>query len=370
MSKIDETYHGLLEEVWQEGFEYEDPKRTGVKRLQIPSYRLEHDFKDGFPAIATKKLAWKSVVSELMWFLKGDQNIKYLLDHNNPIWNKDAYAHYVRLFNKHTKGLVLQGGIDEFLRNTQAGSQSAVVPAYKYGDLGPVYGKLWRTFPSDEYDIDQIEKIVYSMMEEPMSTEHIVMAWDPGSKEHQALPPCHFGFQVMMRPLDESQRIKLCKDFDILESRKLSRYISGPNVPKNYREQILNTQKIPKYGFELIWQQRSVDVFLGLPFNIASYALLAHVLGKMTNSVPLKITGDLRNVHLYDNSIDAAAEQASRDVNAHGKVNLLMKDEFHYICDDLKIGVEDIIEELRPDMFKLYNYHPDPAIKVEMLERN
>ena len=323
MSKIDVEYHNLLDKILQEGYTYEDPNRKGISRTEIPSYTFRHEFKDGFPAISTKKLHYKNVVTELLWFLRGDTNIKYLVDNGCNIWNKDAYNYYLKQAEGQPKEMILT--FKEWLNEIKEGEDLL-------GDLGKVYGHYWRNYDG----FDQIKDVIDKMINTPMSSEIIVTARNPNDKDTQALPCCHYGFQIVMRPLD------------------IPKYHDIYSIP------------YPKYGFELHWQQRSVDTFLGILYNVASYATLALILEKITGHKALGIQGDLKKVHLYDNSLDAVKEQLSRDVDKYNKCELKM-DTLTEV--QFQSGIK-YINEIEPGSFKLVNYESYPHIKVEMLERN
>ncbi len=347
MAKIDTIYHNLLDKILQEGYTYEDPNRKGISRTEIPSYTLRHEFKDGFPAISTKKLHYKNVVTELLWFLRGDTNIKYLVDNGCNIWNKDAYNYY-------KKHIYPEDSLDfndfvDFIKNHDI--QTLIDCGV--GNLDKVYGYYWR-----DYDgFDQIKDVIDKMINTPMSSEIIVTARNPNDKDNQALPCCHYGFQIIVKPLPIHKRKELG-----------SKYLGAlPKLAtaKDY-EQFLNDNNISKYGFELHWQQRSVDTFLGLPFNIASYATLALILEKITGHKALAIQGDLKKVHLYDNSLDAVKEQLKRDVDKYDKCELKID-----ILTEVQFqsGIK-YINEIEPGSFKLQNYESYPHIKCEMLERD
>lgn len=310
MSKIDVSYKALLNTILEDGFLYEDPNRTGVERLQVSKYDFAHNMEDGFPAITTKKLAWKSVVTELIWFLNGDTDIKYLVDNGCNIWNKDAYSYFLKKTG--------YKDCEETKRNFAKGIH---IPNHRAGDLGNIYGAQWRNFNG----VDQFANLINGLIKTPMSTEHIVTAWNPGDKENMALPPCHFGFQIMCRPVNDG------------------------------------------YEFDLVWDQRSVDTFLGLPFNIASYALLMEIIGELTNMTPKMLYGSLRNVHLYDNSIAKAISQVDRDENKFPSCQLKMSDKFHKSIKSRSLS--SIIKRLNIDDFTLEGYESYSTIKVEMLER-
>lgn len=354
---IDSSYRNLLVDVMNKGVWYDDPNRKNVRRLEIPSATFRHEFKDGFPAISTKKLFFKSVTTELIWFLNGDTNIKYLVDNGCNIWNKDAYNYYLRTSDNPVYD------IDEFIEYIKNNTEEHL-KKIKFGDLGPVYGHQWVKTGGN-----QIQQLVKNMIEKPMSSELVVNAWNQDDLKKMALQPCHYGFQIIMIPgsLHDLSR----EDYKLFRQH----YVESVDPTKDgviSMREFYKTSKFYKVkGFELHWNQRSCDLFLGIPFNIASYAELALILQKVTGCKALAIQGDLKKVHLYDNSIESVKEQISRKSNLE-KVELLMKDEFHYITDKSisgDVSLDTIFNEMKPDWFKLENYNPQPAIKVEMLER-
>ena len=345
MSKIDINYHSLLETILEKGYLYDDPNREGVKRLEIPSYTFRYEFKDGFPAITTKKLYYKNVVTELLWFLRGDTNIKYLVDNGCNIWNKDAYNYY-------KKHIYPEDSLDfndfvDFIKNHDI--QTLIDCGV--GNLDKVYGYYWR-----DYDgFDQIKDVIDKMINTPMSSEIIVTARNPNDKDIQALPCCHYGFQIVMRPLSIHERATIGRQ---------TRDVFTEGVYKSSEE--LDEQGVVKYGFELHWNQRSVDTFLGILYNVASYATLALILEKITGHKALAIQGDLKKVHLYDNSLDAVKEQLSRDVDKYKAPDFDAP-----ILDEIKFtNIDEYVNKLLPIDFTIENYESYPHIKVEMLERN
>ena len=342
MNKINRTYESLLIHILNNGYDYEDPNRKGVKRREVLNYTFRHEFKDGFPAITTKKLNYKSVVTELIWFLRSDTNIKYLVDNGCNIWNKDAYNYYLKQAEGQPKEMILT--FKEWSNEIKEGEDLL-------GDLGKVYGHYWRNYDG----FDQIKDIIDKMINTPMSSEIIVTARNPNDKDNQALPCCHYGFQIVMRPL---KPVELWKSLS-LEQKK-------PYIGDGYKKnQWIEDYNLPKYGFELHWQQRSVDTFLGLPFNIASYATLALILEKITGYKALAIQGDLKKVHLYDNSFDAVIEQLSRDVDKYscGVFDFPAFDEFEWET------LDELFHKIQPEDITLEGYESYPGIKVEMLER-
>ena len=342
MNKINRTHESLLIHILNNGYDYEDPNRKGVKRREVLNYTFRHEFKDGFPAITTKKLNYKSVVTELIWFLRSDTNIKYLVDNGCNIWNKDAYNYYLKQAEGQPKEMILT--FKEWSNEIKEGEDLL-------GDLGKVYGHYWRNYDG----FDQIKDVIDKMINTPMSSEIIVTARNPNDKDNQALPCCHYGFQIVMRPL---KPVELWKSLS-LEQKK-------PYIGDGYKKnQWIEDYNLPKYGFELHWQQRSVDTFLGLPFNIASYATLALILEKITGYKALAIQGDLKKVHLYDNSFDAVIEQLSRDVDKYscGVFDFPAFDEFEWET------LDELFHKIQPEDITLEGYESYPGIKVEMLER-
>jgi thymidylate synthase len=285
--------------------------------------------KDGFPLLTTKKMPFKTIVTELLWFLRGDTNIKYLVDNNCHIWDGDAYKNYQwkqpKSFPKEQDSNLSQ---QEFVDKIKLDDDFAS----KWGNLGPIYGKQWRGwngldrqafFNSDnlddvnrearqgmfykEGDIDQIENLINDLKTNPDSRRLMVNAWNVSELENMVLPPCHYGFQIYTRELDAETRYNIW--FNNNYETGMERYFNPNDLPdydNTYYE------PTPKRGISLMWNQRSVDTFLGLPFNIASYALLLEIIAREVNMVPDQLIGNLGDVHLYSNHIEQAKEQITR----------------------------------------------------------
>lgn len=330
MAKIDNEFALLCKKILEEGREYEN-KNRGVKRLQIPSYTFRHDFKDGFPAITNKKLYWKGIVGELIWFLRGDNDVKFLNDNKISIWNKDAYN-----WHKRTAENVLSE--EEF---------------YKLGcgSVGQNYSVQWRNFNGKT---DQIKQLIDDMKKDIMSSRLKVNAWNPSEVELTALPPCHSEFQVIGVPLTLKERIEICDKK--LGGTKLS---TDENAIINF----LNENNIPEFGFELHYNQRSVDTFLGLPFNIASYGLLSKIIESITGFTALAMEGTLKCVHFYDNQYEAAKELISRNPDAHPNCEVEISMDTLPVTED----IDAIFQAYSISNFKLIGYTSDEEIKVEML---
>lgn len=326
MAQIDRDYHKLLNYVLLTGFKYEDPNRKGINRIQIPTYQLNYSFTDGFPAITTKKLQWRSVVGELLWFLRGDTNTKFLVDRDIHIWDKDAYNYYLK------EGPIYN---DKPISPKELSSKGY--------DLGKVYGFQWRNFGKNFWDspkgIDQIDNLIQGLRNNPMGTQHIVNAWNPADLNEMALPPCHWSFEILPEPL-------------------------GKDAKRGIND--------PLYKFTLKWHQRSVDTFLGLPFNIASYALLAHIIGTATNMIPLGIIGDLSNVHIYEPHMDAVKKQLNNDSFKYNAPSLKIDTvSVHMLENEIdNWGIGKVIENLDILNFELLDYNCYPPINAKMLAYN
>lgn len=303
MNNLDKQYQELLKTILEYGVDKKD--RTGTGTKSIFGYTVRHNMKNGFPLLTTKKMYWKGIVTELLWFLRGDTNIKYLVDNNCHIWDGDAYKAYQSGF-KEKHYLKPTSTKEEFIERIKTDDEFAK----KWGDLGPVYGKQWRlwvhhfpkTYPEVSQDekyigvksIDQIKNLIEQLQTNPDSRRLMVNAWNVGELDQMTLPPCHYGFQVYTRELTFEERQELC-EHDVDSHIKL------------------DSLRVPKRMLSLMWNQRSVDTFLGLPFNIASYGLLLKLIAKEVNMVPGELIGNLGDVHLYNNHLEQAKEQLTRE---------------------------------------------------------
>ena len=267
MNRLDNDYQDLLSDVLEDGVEKMD--RTGTGTLSLFGRSIKHNMSDGFPILTTKKVAFKTMVTELKWFLRGDTNIKYLHDNNCHIWDGD--------YKK-------SGRTD--------------------GDLGPIYGVQWRGGnETNGNGIDQLENLISGLISDPDSRRHLVSAWNVEDIEQMALPPCHYAFQC---------------------------YVANGKL-------------------SLMWNQRSADLFLGVPFNISSYGLLLHLLCKETRLEPGELIGRFGDIHLYNNHIEQAKEQISRDSFDLPKLDLMYYDIYR--------GDFDV---------ELINYKSHPSIKAPL----
>ena len=324
MNNLDAQYQELLQVILDFGVEKKD--RTGTGTKSIFGYTFRHNMSGGYPLLTTKKMAFKTMVTELLWFLRGDTNIKYLVDNNCHIWDGDAYKRYSIIAGMTAQIESLTQ--EEFINKIKTDDEFAE----KWGELGPIYGKQWREWQSevaipttlkiDDGDdieplyvkgtqyIDQIQNLINDLKTNPDSRRLMVSAWNVGELNQMVLPPCHYGFQVYTRELSESERFNWY-------GNKI-----GSHMHHDHIVQEMNENNVPTRAISLMWNQRSVDTFLGLPFNIASYGLLLTMIAKEVNMVPDELIGNLGDVHLYSNHIEQAKEQITRKPMTLPKVEI------------------------------------------------
>lgn len=309
-----EQYLNLCRYIKDNGVIKED--RTGIGTKSVFGYQMRFDLEKGFPLVTTKKTAFRLVVSELLWFLKGDTNVKTLMKENNHIWDEWAFEKWVnspnyqgpdmtnfgvRAENDHTFKTIVEQQMEIFRSKILSDDQFA----NEFGDLGPVYGKQWRSWPgNDGQTIDQVQNLINQLKNNPDSRRHIITAWNPAEVDDMALPPCHSFMQF---------------------------YVANG-----------------KLSCQLY--QRSADVFLGVPFNIASYALLTHLIAKECQLKVGEFVHTLGDAHLYLNHMDQVETQLQREPKK--LPTLLLSDDKNSIFD---FEVEDI---------SLDGYDPHPRIKA------
>ena len=358
MNNIDKQYQQLLKDIIEFGIEKKD--RTGTGTKSIFGYTIRHSMKEGFPLLTTKKMHWKSIVTELLWFLLGDTNIKFLLDYDCHIWDGDAYKNYLKNSSTSLDGLYLSK--EEFIHHVKNDEKWGK----KWGDLGPIYGRQWRHWELPNYSVehveygkdndlfvDQILFLINELKTNPDSRRLMVSAWNVGELDQMVLPPCHYGFQVYTRELSLQERIRL-GDFEFGEA---------------VTDRRCDEQNIPKRAISLMWNQRSVDTFLGLPFNIASYGLLLEIIAKEVDMIPDELIGNLGDTHLYLNHIEQAKEQIIREPYKLPTVNIMERNWYMHEAVKEHLGEKTIDEKLksyRPDCFELINYESHPKIRAKL----
>jgi thymidylate synthase len=298
---------------------------------------------EGFPLLTTKKMAWKTMVTELLWFLRGDTNIKFLVDNGCHIWDGDAFKNFMNTSEGDPDMIWNQ---DQFIHLIKTDDEFAK----QWGELGPIYGKQWRNWVGESKTangsisasttfgyIDQIKNLINELKTNSDSRRLMVSAWNVSELNKMVLPPCHYGFQVYTRKLTMKER------FEAAGGKE-----SGTEIPTR--------------AISLMWNQRSVDTFLGLPFNIASYGLLLEIIAKAVNMVPDELIGNLGDTHLYLNHVEQAKEQIGREPYQLPTLKHMKTDEFYMsLSEDISL-----FTHLNPTDFQVENYQSHPSIKAPL----
>jgi thymidylate synthase len=391
MNSIDRQYKELLEHILHFGVEKKD--RTGTGTKSIFGWQIRHNMKEGFPLLTTKKMAWKTMVTELLWFLRGDTNIKFLLDYDCHIWDGDAYKNYCNQIPEYSKQFTMSK--EEYIDKIKTDDEFAK----KWGELGPIYGKQWRSWNGKPEQItnykggeinpyfcdcqelfedghskvrkknkgiDQMSNLISELKTNPDSRRLMVSAWNPSDLPNMVLPPCHYGFQVYTRELDIEYRAMLSGEFNE-NTLRVDQFIEMHGM--RLLEQKLDEYNIPKRAISLMWNQRSVDTLLGLPFNIASYGLLLEIIAKEVNMVPEELIGNLGDVHLYSNHIEQAKEQITRTPYELPTVKITERNWYIHESVKERLGEKTFNEKImsyRPDCFELIGYQSHPKIKAPL----
>ena len=336
MRHIEHDYLNLLKDILDNGVEKKD--RTGTGTISVFGRQIKHNMSKGFPLLTTKKMYFKGIITELLWFLRGDTNIKFLIDNGCNIWNGDAYKFYLAHY------------VDEYNEELEKKNEGL---GWMAQDLGPIYGKQWRNWEyycgGGDCNVDQIQNAINLLKTNPDDRGIIVSAWNVAELDQMTLRPCHNFFQFYTRELSHQERLDIaCKGDE-----------NGimPVVPM-YKEkekmvEFMNEKNIPTRAISLMWNQRSVDTPLGLPFNIASYGLLLHMIAKQVNMTPDELIGNLGDTHIYLNQVDGIKEQLTR--KPHHLPNVHISD----------VKVNDISDYTLDDI-SLINYKAHPKIKLPL----
>ena len=359
-------YLDLLKTIKAEGV-YKPAARENMPGTRsLFGYQFRHNLADGFPLLTTKKISFKNVVTELLWFLRGDTNIKYLVDNGCNIWNEDAYNYYLKKCREQRMDMALS--FKNFILHIK-GEQNEICGMlelpnnYILGDCGFQYGRVWREWekpiklksdPNPLAGVDQIKTLIEGLKNNPESRRHIVTAIDPAHDQELALYWCHAMFQFNCRPLTQEEKIQWVLINTDVELENL--YI--------YEETL--KPSTPKYYLDCQLYQRSADSVLGVPYNIASYALLTHIIAEICNMVPGEFIHSFGDVHIYDNHEDAVEELLSRTPCTLPTLKLSKDVDWRYIISLPTHRLDELLEYLTPNDFKLEGYDPYPAIKAEL----
>ena len=353
MNKLDKDYQALLQDILDNGHQKGD--RTGTGTISVYGRQFRHKMSEGFPLLTTKKMFFKGIVTELIWFLQGRTDLRYLLENGCHIWTGDAYKVYDKDFDRehppfsapYPKRLTQKEFEEKIMTDDEFNKW--------YGDLGPIYGKQWRSWkhaspksqqemldentnwPWKTTEIDQITNLINDLKNNPDSRRLMVTAWNPAELDQMTLPPCHYGFQVYTRELSWDERHELAETKYQLDDT----------------DEELDKHNIPTRAISLMWNQRSVDTFLGLPFNIASYGLLLEIIAKEVDMVPEELIGNLGDVHIYSDHVEQVKEQIGKDLSDEERYNI-------WFTNNYETGMERHFDPNKlPDFNDTY-YEPTP----------
>jgi thymidylate synthase len=374
-----EQYLALLENIKVNGVEKESGRANMPNTVGISHGVIRMDLQEGFPLLTTKKMYWKGIVHELLWILRGETNIKYLVDNNVNIWNGDAYRWYLKFRDanppimKDGKEINNFSKIEDFIEVIKSGLGIGHLdvrgqdwfPGYRLGDLGKVYGYQWRrkekVFNDEQapdYEnrieiVDQVKECLEGLQKNPYSRYHIIDAWNKADFKEMALPPCHLMYQFIVRPMTATQREDCYAKFNDLNEEQ--RWEMNPNATDADVHELMDKEDIPRFYLDLNMYQRSCDTVLGVPFNIASMSLLLKIFAHTCNMVEGVATWIGGDTHIYVNHMDAVNEQLSRQ--PYDLPKMFIKKQLHTLDDILGLTIYD---------FELVGYKSHPAIKAEL----
>lgn len=372
-------YHELLMAILEKGT-YKAPARENMPgTTSLFGYQMRFDLQKGFPLLTTKKVNFKHIVTELLWFMKGDTNIKFLVDNGCNIWNEDAYNYYVKVCKR--QGITGSMSFQSFIDDIKDGNlEHTDLVNFKLGDCGKQYGWLWRNWNGVEYSIspslekeksgkDQLSELLYGLKNNPTGRRHIITAWNPDTLDDMALNACHAFVQFNCRLIPWEEKLEIAKRHPNVDMENLAITEAAAGNP--------NFGPIPQYHLDCQIYQRSADVFLGVPYNIASYALLTEIICKVVGMIPGEFIHTFGDVHIYDNHKEQIQEILSRTERVMPKLNI--NTEFWKTesgeCGIGPISIDGFLNSLdNPDFIcclmeediQLSNYNPHPPIKAKL----
>ena len=344
-------YLDLLQEILDEGVKKESGRPNMPNTIGISKADIKMDLQDGFPLLTTKKMFWKGIVHELLWFLRGETNIKYLVDNGVNIWNDDAYRWYLKYHKINTED-VEPLTMEDFVN---------IIKIYKFnipwfssdnyylGDLGKVYGAQWR----NQNGVDQIQEIMDSLKNNPYSRYHILDGWNKADFNDMALPPCHLLYQFIVRPLTPYQRENwYAKKYGFTQEQREK---MTPNTSDEDIHEIMSDLNVPKFYLDLNMYQRSVDTALGNPYNLASMSLLLMLVAKANNMVAGISNWIGGDTHIYVSHIVGIDEQLKRE--PYKLPEMKINKDLNSLDDILNLSIDD---------FDLVGYESHPTINFEL----
>ncbi|MDA3779287.1 MAG: thymidylate synthase [Bacteroidales bacterium] len=349
-----QQYLDVLQKILDEGVEKESGRANMPNTIGISKADISMDLSKGFPLLTTKKMYFKGIIHELLWFLRGETNIKYLVDNNVNIWNSDAYRWYLKytesleesdydyLMDDPNQNKTRQFTLEEFIDNIKADRVGTDVE-YRLGDLGKVYGYQWR----NQNGVDQIKDVLDGLKNNPYSRYHIIDGYNKADFPEMALPPCHLLYQFIVRPLSTAERWDLIEHIDKYNFKR-----SGTN--KEIHE-LYDEYNVPRFYLDLNMYQRSVDSALGLSFNLTSMSLLLTLISKASNMVAGVANWIGGDTHIYLNHIEGVKEQLLREPMKLPTLDI-----------DKELNSLDDILNLTIDDFEIINYNSHPKINFEL----
>ena len=331
-----QQYLDLTTNVLENGTQKSAGRDNMPSTLSLFGQIMRFDLSEGFPIVTTKKVSFKNIVVELLWFLQGDTNIKFLVDNGCNIWNEDAYNYYLKKckeqhvertisYDLFVRYITIAKDLKELTNDSTLNSSTAdpLIPKnYTLGSCGMQYGQLWRNWGKG---VDQVKDLLEGLKNNPMSRRHIITAWNPSTLNDMALNACHALAHFNCRPLTWEQKIDWAK-----------KNINPDQFENLYITELAASDRCPQYYLDCLLYQRSADVMLGVPYNIASYALLTEIFALLCNMIPGEFVHTIGDAHIYENHIEAAKEQIKRIPLGNPKLQLNTE---HWLTESGECGV-------------------------------